>query len=102
IPDIEADRKATPIKRTSVVWFVDKFGMRFASFPAALYFVTAALWSIWLFSDRLWTGVIVMVLLIVAVFFVFKIQPNKLQQVTNIEKILLLIAMVIAIVLGVF
>lgn len=102
IPDIEADRKATPMKQTSVVWFVDRFGMKFARMPAMIYFAVAAVCSIWLFMDRLWTGVIVLLLLVIAILCVWKITPNKLQQVTNIEKFLLLIAVVIGIGLGIF
>ena len=102
IPDIKADQMATPKKQTSVVWFVDKFGMRFAKAPALLYFVAVTLCSLWLLSDRLWAGVIVIALNLIAILFIFKIQPKKIQQVTNIEKVLLLIAVVIAIVLGIF
>lgn len=102
IPDIEADRNALPTKKTTVVWFADKFGLRFASFPSLIYLVVAVFFSTWLLSDRLWTGIIVIVLLSIAILSVYKIQPNKLEQVTNIEKILLLIAIIIAIVLGIF
>src|SRR5699024_5744265 len=43
IPDIEADQQAAPVKRTSVVWFVDQFGLTFARAPAFLYFLLTGL-----------------------------------------------------------
>ena len=102
IPDIEADKKATPVKRTSVVWFVDKFGLRFAGFPAMIYYGLALLYSTWLLKDRFWTGIIVIGLLFIAILFINKIQANKVQHVTKLEKILLLLAIIIAITLGIF
>lgn len=102
IPDIEADKKATPVKRTSVVWFVDKYGKNYASFPALIYYVLALIFSIWLLNDRFWTGIIVIILLIITIILVSKLQVEKIQQVTNSEKTLLLIAIFIAITLGIF
>lgn len=102
IPDINADRMATPVKRTSVVWFVDTFGLSFARVPALLYLSMAALFAIWLFPERVWAGVILLVLLSFATRLVVKMNPSNHQQVTNYEKILLLCAVFIAIVLGIF
>lgn len=102
IPDIDADRMATPMKRTSVVWFVDTFDLRFARFPALIYFFMAALCAIWLFPERLWAGIALICLLLYALVLVIKMDAKNHQQVTNYEKILLLLAIIIAIVLGVF
>lgn len=102
IPDIKSDQMATPVKRTSVVWFVEKFGIQFSRFPPFLYYVLAFFSSILLLPDRFWTGLIVISLLLIAIYCVYKIRPKNVQQVTNIEKTLLLLAVVIAIVLGIF
>src|SRR5699024_7593381 len=101
IPDIKSDQMATPIKSTSVVWFVEKFGIQFSRFPPLLYYVLAFFCSILLLLDRFWTGLIVLSLLLIAMYCVYKIQPKNVQQVTNIEKTLLLLAVVIAITLGI-
>lgn len=102
IPDLKADQKATPIKRTSVVWFVNKFGLRFAGFPALIYYGMGLVFSVWVLSDRLWAGLIVISLLVIAILCVKRIQADKVEQVSNIEKTLLLIAVLIAISLGIF
>src|SRR5699024_10476794 len=102
IPDIKSDQIDTPIKRTSVVWFVEKFGIQISRCPPLLYYVLAFFCSILLLPDRFWTGFIVLSLLLIAMYCVYKIQPKNVQQVTNIEKTLLLLAVVIAITLGIF
>ena len=102
IPDIQADKMATPKKRTSVVWFVEKYDIRFAKAPAVLYIAMASLFATWLLTDRLWTGIIVIGLLCGTLLLILKIKPNNLEQVTNIEKVILLLAMIIGVVLGIF
>jgi 1,4-dihydroxy-2-naphthoate octaprenyltransferase len=102
IPDIDADRQAIPKKQTSVVWFVDTFGLSFARFPALLYVAMAGVYSIWIFPDRLLAGCLLICLLLIMCFLVLKINPKNDQQVTNTEKIMLLLAIIIAVVLGVF
>src|SRR5699024_9090197 len=53
IPDIKADQRAVPQKRTSVVWFVEKFGVKFAHFPALIYLSMAGVFALTLGIDRL-------------------------------------------------
>jgi len=102
IPDLEADRMATPIKRTSVVWFANKFGVGYARMPALIYFVMAGFCAIWLLPDRSLAGVILILLFTFALFLVSHINPKDHQQVTKYEKILLLVAIIIAVTLGIF
>jgi len=102
IPDVEADRKAVPAKRTSVVWFADKLGTEFTRFPAFLYLFMAGLCTIWMGADRKLAALVVSGILLFALFLVATMNPKNLQQVTKYEKILLLLAIVIAVVLGVF
>ena len=56
IPDLEADKRAVPMKRTSVVWFVDTFGLYYARFPAFIYLLTALFCGLWLGFDRFWAA----------------------------------------------
>lgn len=102
IPDIKADQNAKPMKKTSIVWFVNKFGMKTANIPALMYYTMALIYSFWLLSDRLLAGIIVILLLFIALIFIRKMKVNEINQVTHVEKTLLLLAVFIAIVLGIF
>lgn len=102
IPDVRADQQAVPKKRTSVVWFVERFGIGFARVPAFLYFFVAGLCAVWVGMERLVAGLIVGGLVFVALALVVRMEPEDVEQVTNYEKVLLLLAMGIAVVLGVF
>lgn len=102
IPDLEADKQATPMKRTSVVWFADKFGLYYARFPALLYLLAAGLCIFWLGFDRPWAALVIVITVSIAVFLVMKVNVADHEQVTICEKVLLLLAMITAILLGVF
>jgi 1,4-dihydroxy-2-naphthoate octaprenyltransferase len=101
IPDIEADRQATPKKLTTVVWFSEQFGLRFTRMPALLYLTFAALCTIWVGFERIAASVIVLALILYAMYLVVAIQPKNVQQITKHEKCLLLLALLIAVSLGV-
>lgn len=101
IPDITADQKSKPMKKTSVVWFVNKFGLASANIPALIYYGMAFIYSFWLLSNRLVAGIVVILLLFFVLIFISKIKMYDTNQVTNTEKILLLIAIMIAIILGI-
>ncbi len=102
IPDLDADRNALPIKRTSVVWFVDKLGLKYARFPALLYISIAGFFTIGLLPGRPIAGLILLGLLLLAFIVVIKMDLKNNEQISNDEKKLLLVAIIIAIVLGVF
>jgi len=102
IPDIEADQQAAPVKRTSVVWFVDQFGLTFARAPAFLYFLLTGLCTFWLGSSRLEAAISLSVLSVLAIYIVIKIDATDYQQTSLCEKTLMLIAILIAVCLGVF
>lgn len=102
IPDIEADQQASPVKQTSVVWFVDRFGLTFARAPAFLYFLLTGLCIFWLGSSRLEAAISLAVLSTLAIYVVLKIDATDYQQTSLCEKILLLVAILIAVCLGVF
>lgn len=102
VPDLEADRQAIPIKRTSVVWFADKFGLNYARFPAFLYILIAGLCLVWVSLERPWAALLAIFLTVFALILILKMNPKNLIQVTNYEKTLLLLAVMIALILGVF
>ncbi len=99
IPDVQADQQANPIKRTSVVWFVEKFGRRAAVVPAIIYLILAAVVALTLFYNRFWHGLIVVLLLAFMARLVMKIDVENVQNVTQVEKLLLISASIIAILL---
>jgi len=101
IPDLEADRRAIPIKRTSVVWFVDKFGLSYARFPGFLYVFMAGICMFWVGLERPWAALLSLSLILCALFLILKIDPKNIHQVTHYEKLLLLLAVMIAVTLGV-
>lgn len=102
IPDVEADKQAVPIKRTSVVWFSDTFGLKSARMPAFIYIFMAGLCLIWVFLERPFAALLSMFLIIFSLILIIKMNPANLKQVTNYEKTLLLLAIGIAVILGVF
>jgi len=102
VPDLEADRQAIPIKRTSVVWFTEKFGINYARFPAFLYILIAGLCLVWVSLERPWAALLAIFLTVFALILILKMDPKNLMQVTNYEKTLLLLAVMVALILGVF
>src|SRR5699024_9152138 len=102
IPDLEADQKAKPIKVTTVVWFAKKFGVNFAYFPALFYLMLAGLVPIWLAFTRLTAAFLLIVLISFAIYLVTHLDIKNHHQVSKSEKGLLLIAMLIGLVLGIF
>lgn len=102
IPDLKADKRAIPMKRTSVVWFADKFGLYYARFPALIYLFAVLFCGVWIGFDRFWAATCLILTTSIAVFFVMKMNITNYQQVTVCEKILLFLAMITAISLGIF
>ncbi|MUV36447.1 hypothetical protein JNUCC1_00249 [Lentibacillus sp. JNUCC-1] len=102
IPDRDADRAASPKKFTSVVWAADRFGLSFAKFPALLYFGMMACCVLWLGTDRFWAAIGLITISIIAIGMLFKMKVDDHEQVSNYEKLLLLMAMVTGIGLGIF
>ncbi|HLS10480.1 prenyltransferase [Lentibacillus sp.] len=102
IPDREADRMASPIKITSVVWSVEKFGSAFSRLPALLYFALTGLCAVWLGTDRIWAMIGTLAVAGTAIFLVLKMQVDDHDQVSAYEKIILLLAMITGVWLGIF
>ncbi|MEC5425761.1 prenyltransferase [Virgibacillus sp. C22-A2] len=102
IPDREADRMAEPIKRTSVVWAMEKFGPAFSRLPALLYFAMTGLCAVWLGTDRIWAMIGTLAVAGSALFLVLKMQIEDHDQVTAYEKIILILAMINGVWLGIF
>lgn len=102
IPDIEADMQAVPKKQTTIVWFVERFGIGFARFPAFIYFFIAAICAVWTGMERTTAGLITLGIMLAGMVLIIRMNPEDVKQVTVYEKLLLLFAVLIAIVLGVF
>ena len=102
IPDREADRMASPLKNTSVVWSVEKFGSAFSRLPALLYFALTGLCAVWLGTDRIWAMIGTLAVAGTAIFLVLKMQVDDHDQVSAYEKIILLLAMITGVWLGIF
>ncbi|WP_017547953.1 prenyltransferase [Salinicoccus carnicancri] len=102
IPDMEADQKATPVKRTSVVWSSDMFGLRGARYPAILYLAFIGLFALPMMLTRPVAGIMVIVLAASGIYMIVKMDLSDPEAVTAVEKKLLLLAMTTAVGLGIF
>lgn len=102
IPDMEADKKAAPVKRTSVVWSADMFGMRGARYPAILYLGLIGVFALPMMLARPVAGIMVIALVAYGIYMILKMDPADPEAVTSVEKKLLLLAMATAVGLGIF
>ncbi|MGP4077640.1 prenyltransferase [Halobacillus sp. K22] len=102
IPDREADKKATPLKQTSVVWAADKFGIAYARLPALIYFALTSLCALWLGFDRSWAALGVMLMAGASIYLIIKMNMHDYEQISAYEKIILILAMINAVWLGIF
>jgi len=102
IPDREADKRATPMKQTSVVWAADRFGIAYARLPALMYFTITALCAFWLGADRGVAALGVVAMAGASIYLIFKMSIHDYEQVSAYEKIILILAMINAVWLGIF
>ncbi|SFJ52591.1 1,4-dihydroxy-2-naphthoate octaprenyltransferase [Halobacillus dabanensis] len=102
IPDRDADQQAHPIKQTSVVWAANKFGPAYSRLPALFYFGMTGLCAFWLGTERMWAAFGMVAIVITAICLIFKMDVDDHQQVSNYEKIILILAMINAVWLGIF
>ncbi len=102
VPDIRADRRATPVKETSVVWAVKRFGMNRAGLPALIYLLLVGLIAFFMIGDRPIGAIGTLLMLGYGIYLVLRMRVRDVEQVTAYEKVLLLLAMVTAIWLGLF
>ncbi|MCT2536084.1 prenyltransferase [Aquibacillus koreensis] len=102
IPDRHADQKAKPMKRTSVVWAVERMGAKGTKFPVLLYFMIVGLLSIWIAWTRPVAALGVSIILIYAIRIVLRVNVENVEELTAVEKRLLYLALAIAIWLGIF
>ncbi|QDI91351.1 prenyltransferase [Salicibibacter halophilus] len=102
IPDRNADQQASPKKRTTVVWAMEKFGQTYSRLPALFYLFLTGTGVFWLGTERLWAALGLLVIVTASIIIVKKMNVNDEQQVATSEKIMLLLAIVNAIWLGIF
>ncbi|WP_130859062.1 prenyltransferase [Gracilibacillus phocaeensis] len=102
IPDREADRQAKPMKRTSVVWAIDRFGSKWAIFPAILYFLIVGSLCVWIAFTRPIAAIGAVLILLYAIRIVQQTDIDDIEELTKNEKQLLVLAMATALWLGFF
>ncbi|WP_172255131.1 prenyltransferase [Saccharibacillus deserti] len=103
IPDLDADRGASPVKRTSVVWAADRFGLAFARLPAIVYFAMIGLSALWFMgSGRMTAAAIILAAAALSIYWLARVDVRDAAAVTVCEKKMLLTAMILAIGLGIF
>lgn len=102
IPDQKADQQASPMKETTVVWAASRFGPAAAKAPALIYLILAAACVVWMSSDRLWAAAGAALFIALSLLLVWKMNVHNVEQVTNYEKWLLLLALATAIWMGLF
>jgi 1,4-dihydroxy-2-naphthoate polyprenyltransferase len=102
IPDIKADKRAEPVKKTTVVWAVQKFGYYASSFPASGYLLLTIIPIFWMVQDRPAAAFGALSAVTGSLFLIHKIDPENVREVTDCEKKLLLLAVFTAVWLGIF
>ncbi|MGY4690872.1 prenyltransferase [Salibacterium sp. K-3] len=102
VPDLNADARAVPKKQTSVVWAVEKLGLPFVRLPAVLYYVLAGGCAFWLGLERLPAALGLAASSTAAVILIVNMDVKDPEDVSNVEKWMLLLAFVTAVWLGVF
>lgn len=100
IPDIDADQSARPVKNTTVLYAVNRWGRRAAHMPAVLYLILVAALAVVMTSTRELAGMVTLVLSIVTVLMLFDMKNRDVEAVTAVEKKMLIMASVTAIFLG--
>lgn len=102
IPDRHADRKANPIKRTSIVWAEDIFGEKAMKGIVLFYFTLVGILLIWISFTRPLAALLAAIILIYSIYLTLKMNVNDVEEVTKIEKKLLFMAFTTAICIGIF
>ncbi|MHC0553055.1 prenyltransferase [Salinicoccus sp. CNSTN-B1] len=102
IPDLNADRNAVPKKRTSVVWSIERYGLYRAGLPALIYLVLVFIIVMTMLSTRPIGAVGALLMLGYAIYLILSMDVKDIEQVTQREKVLLLLAMSTAVWLGIF
>lgn len=103
IPDLDADRQASPVKRTSVVWSADRWGTEYSRVPALAYMLLIALCGSWLaISGRYIAAVGIGIIVLLSIWWIWNMDVRQPASVTACEKKLLLLAIAGAVLLGIF
>ncbi|SIS69270.1 prenyltransferase [Salimicrobium salexigens] len=102
IPDRFADENASPPKITTVVWMKNKFGDTYSRAPALLYFLLCSLCAFWIFMERPVAGAGAAVLSFASVFIVLQLNLEDNEDVSQKEKMLLILTMTAALWTGLF
>ncbi len=101
MPDIDADQRARPVKRTTVLYAANKWGRRAAHMPAVTYLTVVVVLAVIMTSTRELAGLVTLILSIVTILMLFDMKNSDVGAVTSVEKKMLIMAAVTAIFLGV-
>src|SRR5699024_3275892 len=71
MPDIDADQRARPVKRTTVLYAANKWGRRAAHMPAVTYLTVVAVLAVIMTSTRELAGLVTLILSIVTILMLF-------------------------------
>src|SRR5699024_21196 len=100
MPDIDADQRARPVKRTTVRYAANKWGRRAAHRPAVTYLTVVAVLAVIMTSTRELAGLVTLILSIVTILMLFDMKNSDVGAVRSVEKKMLIMAAVTAIFLG--
>lgn len=100
IPDIDADQRARPVKLTTVLYAANRWGRRAAHVPAVVYLIMVAVLAVIMTSTRELAGLGTLIISIVTVLMLFDMKNGDVEDVTAVEKKMLIMASVTAIFLG--
>ncbi len=100
IPDVDADQRARPVKHTTVLYAVNRWGRRAAHMPAVFYLILIAALVVLMTATREFAGMVTLILSIVTVLMLFDMKNGDVEAVTAVEKKMLIMASVTAIFLG--
>ncbi|MFZ4453699.1 prenyltransferase [Salibacterium aidingense] len=102
IPDLSADAGASPKKNTTVVWAAETLGLPFCRLPAIIYYLLVGGCTFWLGLERLTASLGLAASAAAAIVLIVKMNIHDPEDVSNVEKILLLLAILTAVWLGIF
>lgn len=100
MPDIDADQRARPVKRTTVLYAANRWGRRAAHLPAVTYLIVVAALAVIMTSTRELAGMVTLILSIVTVLILFDMKNSDVEAVTSAEKKMLIMAAFTAVFLG--
>ncbi|KXS45471.1 MULTISPECIES: prenyltransferase [unclassified Candidatus Frackibacter] len=100
VPDVSADKEATPPKVTTVVWVKDNYGTKALSWPALIYFSLSSILALigYLYIDSIFLVSFVIGMILITIVLIT--DYDDIAQISKYEKGLILVIIIHAISLG--